>query len=324
MQAASVLRVTLGERSYEITIDAGLLDRAGSLLAPLLTLRRVVVVTDENLARTSHPARSVAALERADIASRTIVLPAGESYQELGPARAAGGRSSGARRRAPLGAGGAGRRGDRRSRRLCRRRDPAWAGIHPDPDHAPGPGGQLGRRQDRHQHRPRQEPGRRLPSTAGGADRHRRARRSPAARAARGLRRGRQIRLHPRRRRAVRLARAARRRLAGRRSRSARGGDPPLARGQGRDRRRRRARDHRRACAAQFRPHLRPCLRGAGGLRRRAAARRGGGHRHGRRVRAVHPARILPACGPRPCARPPDADGPADTNRRRQQPAVRA
>ncbi len=84
MQAASVLRASLGERSYDITIDAGLLDRAGTLLAPLLAQRRVVVVTDENLARTAHPARLVAALERADIASRTIVLPAGESTKSWG------------------------------------------------------------------------------------------------------------------------------------------------------------------------------------------------------------------------------------------------
>ena len=79
MQAASVLRVALGDRGYEITIGTGLLDRAGMLLAPLLPLRRVVIVTDENLARTPHPARLVAALERDGVASRTIVLPPGES-----------------------------------------------------------------------------------------------------------------------------------------------------------------------------------------------------------------------------------------------------
>ena len=109
----------------------------------------------------------------------------------------------------------------------------------------------------------RQEPGRRLPPAAAGADRHRRARRPAAARAARRLRRGGQVRPDPRRRasstgwRRNGAARAApatpqRAREAIRRS----------LRGQGRDRRRRRARDHGRAGAAQFRPHLRPRARG--------------------------------------------------------------
>ena len=84
MQAASVLRVALDERSYEITIGAGLLDQADALLAPLLPLRRTVIVTDENLAGTSQPARLVAALARAGVASRTIVLPPGESTKSWG------------------------------------------------------------------------------------------------------------------------------------------------------------------------------------------------------------------------------------------------
>ena len=42
--------MSLGERSYAITIGAGLLDRADELLPPLLPLRRTVLVTDENLA----------------------------------------------------------------------------------------------------------------------------------------------------------------------------------------------------------------------------------------------------------------------------------
>jgi 3-dehydroquinate synthase len=79
MPADHTLRVDLGERSYTITIGSGLLDRAGELLAPLLPLRRTVVVTDANLARTGHPARLAAALENAGIASRAIVLPAGEA-----------------------------------------------------------------------------------------------------------------------------------------------------------------------------------------------------------------------------------------------------
>ena len=73
------LQVSLGERSYTITVGAGLLDRADDLLSPLVLLRRTIVVTDENLAATAHPRRLEAALERAQIASRTVVLPPGES-----------------------------------------------------------------------------------------------------------------------------------------------------------------------------------------------------------------------------------------------------
>lgn len=78
------LRVELGERSYEIMIGAGLLAEAGALLAPHLRLPRAVLVTDRNLAATSHPGRLEAALEGAGIACRRIVLPAGEATKGMG------------------------------------------------------------------------------------------------------------------------------------------------------------------------------------------------------------------------------------------------
>lgn len=77
------LDVTLGERSYPIHIGPGLIDRADELLASLLPLRRTVVVTDENLARTRHPIRLVAALERAGVTARTYVLPVGEATKSF-------------------------------------------------------------------------------------------------------------------------------------------------------------------------------------------------------------------------------------------------
>jgi 3-dehydroquinate synthase len=72
------LQVSLGERSYDITLGAGLLDRADELLPALVPLRRTIVVTDGNLAATAHPRRLGAALARAGISSRTVVLPPGE------------------------------------------------------------------------------------------------------------------------------------------------------------------------------------------------------------------------------------------------------
>ena len=73
----SIVRVPLGARSYDIHIEAGLLDRAGDLLAPYARGGRLVVVTDANVARLQLP-RLTAALDRAGIAADIITLPAGE------------------------------------------------------------------------------------------------------------------------------------------------------------------------------------------------------------------------------------------------------
>ena len=68
-----------------------------SCCAPLVPLRRTIVVTDENLARTPRiRAGSAAALERAGIASRTDRAAAGRGHQELAFARAAGRGAAGA------------------------------------------------------------------------------------------------------------------------------------------------------------------------------------------------------------------------------------
>jgi 3-dehydroquinate synthase len=45
----SIVDVALGDRSYEIRIEAGLLDRAGELLAPYARGGRLVVVSDEHV-----------------------------------------------------------------------------------------------------------------------------------------------------------------------------------------------------------------------------------------------------------------------------------
>ena len=68
--------VALGERTYPILIDGGLLARAAEHLAPLVGNRRVVIVTDENI--RAHLATLQASLGRAGIASEAIVLPPGE------------------------------------------------------------------------------------------------------------------------------------------------------------------------------------------------------------------------------------------------------
>ena len=77
------LPVTLGERSYDILIGAGLLARAGALMAPVLPSRRVVVVTDENVAPVHLPTLR-AGLEAAafQVLAEIVVAP-GEASKDF-------------------------------------------------------------------------------------------------------------------------------------------------------------------------------------------------------------------------------------------------
>ncbi len=72
------ISVSLGDRSYEIGIEAGALDRAGDLLKPFARRGRFIIVTDENVARDQLP-RLQRALRAAGIDSAVEILPAGES-----------------------------------------------------------------------------------------------------------------------------------------------------------------------------------------------------------------------------------------------------
>ena len=71
------VQIDLGPRSYEVRIGAGLIDRAGAEVAPLLARRRVAVVTDATVAGL-HLARLEASFAAEGIALATLVLPAGE------------------------------------------------------------------------------------------------------------------------------------------------------------------------------------------------------------------------------------------------------
>src|SRR5258708_5946346 len=68
--------VALGARSYPIDLAAGLIDRAGELLAGYSRSRRLVVVTDETVAALHLP-RLASGL--GDIAIEPVVLPPGEA-----------------------------------------------------------------------------------------------------------------------------------------------------------------------------------------------------------------------------------------------------
>ncbi|MEY4983721.1 MAG: hypothetical protein RIR62_1987 [Pseudomonadota bacterium] len=69
--------VALGARSYQVRIGAGLIDRAGAEIAPLLARKKAAIITDASVAALHLP-RLEAALRAEGIATAALVLPAGE------------------------------------------------------------------------------------------------------------------------------------------------------------------------------------------------------------------------------------------------------
>lgn len=73
----TVVTVALGERGYDVRIEAGLLARAGEHVAPLVGSRPVAIVADENV--QPHLAALVGSLHHAGVRTQALVLPSGES-----------------------------------------------------------------------------------------------------------------------------------------------------------------------------------------------------------------------------------------------------
>jgi len=80
--AIKTLRVELKERSYDILVGQGLIERSGELIAPVLARKRVIVITDENVAPL-YLDTLCASLYAADIATESITLPAGEQSKSF-------------------------------------------------------------------------------------------------------------------------------------------------------------------------------------------------------------------------------------------------
>ena len=74
--------VTLASHSYDVIVGAGLLARAGALLAPVLPQKRAVIVSDETVAALHLPAL-VAGLSEAGFESRQVVVSPGEGAKSL-------------------------------------------------------------------------------------------------------------------------------------------------------------------------------------------------------------------------------------------------
>lgn len=79
---SETIKIDLDARSYDVHVGAGLLQRAGELIAPFAPNKRVFIVTDANVAKL-HRAALVASLEEHGIANWTIVLPPGEEQKNF-------------------------------------------------------------------------------------------------------------------------------------------------------------------------------------------------------------------------------------------------
>jgi len=78
---SQVIRVGLGERSYDIHVGHGLLGQAGALLKPLAR-GPVPVVTDATVGEI-HLARFLAVCGKSDIDARPVVMPPGEGSKSF-------------------------------------------------------------------------------------------------------------------------------------------------------------------------------------------------------------------------------------------------
>ena len=77
-----IVRVDLAGRSYDITIGSGLLQQAGTLLAPHFKRKFAVIVTDENVAKL-HLSSLKVSLEAACFVVKAVTLPAGEKTKSF-------------------------------------------------------------------------------------------------------------------------------------------------------------------------------------------------------------------------------------------------
>jgi 3-dehydroquinate synthase len=81
---ATIVPVSLGDRSDDIHIGEGLLPQLGTMIAPVLRQKRVTVVTDEHVA-AEHLDTAMAALKAAGIDANSIILAPGEATKSYEP-----------------------------------------------------------------------------------------------------------------------------------------------------------------------------------------------------------------------------------------------
>jgi len=79
---STIVAVPLGARAYDIHVGRGLIARAGALMAPVLSQKRVFIVTDSNVAPL-YLAAITQSLTQAGIHVDHAVVPAGESSKDF-------------------------------------------------------------------------------------------------------------------------------------------------------------------------------------------------------------------------------------------------
>jgi 3-dehydroquinate synthase len=82
MSAPAKIRVELASRGYDIVVGAGLFERAGEWLGPVLREKRLFVVTDERVAAAQWP-RLARGLREAGISAQHVSVPAGEASKDF-------------------------------------------------------------------------------------------------------------------------------------------------------------------------------------------------------------------------------------------------
>lgn len=76
------IRIELGERGYDIHVGAGLLDKAGGLIAGACKGRAAAIVTNRRIGEL-YAGRLVETLGKSGIAAHVITIPTGERYKNL-------------------------------------------------------------------------------------------------------------------------------------------------------------------------------------------------------------------------------------------------
>ncbi|HYE44793.1 MAG TPA: 3-dehydroquinate synthase [Caulobacter sp.] len=79
---SQIVPVALGGRSYEVVIGPGLIDQAGSRIAPFLKRGRTAVVADRTVAEL-HAGRLVSSLAHAGIEAALLTIPPGEASKSF-------------------------------------------------------------------------------------------------------------------------------------------------------------------------------------------------------------------------------------------------
>ena len=82
MSEHNIINVDLGDRGYDIVIGSGLIESAGTYLAPHLPGSRIAIISDENVASLHLEALRVG-LSNLDVEIETIILPPGESQKSF-------------------------------------------------------------------------------------------------------------------------------------------------------------------------------------------------------------------------------------------------